>query len=95
MQFDGLEFDGANLPKCLSHGVSLEGIEALFRTRMVVVLDAEINGERRLHGYGNVGRRWIFYAFTWRGRRIRPVSVRYMHKKEIRRYVEKISDLEK
>ena len=95
MRFDGLEFDGGNLPKCLSHGVSLEEIEALFRGGMVVVLDAEINGERRLNGYGKVAGRWIFCAFTWRGRRIRPVSVRYMHKKEIKRYVEKISDLEK
>ena len=82
------------LAKCLSHGVSLAEIEALFRGRVVVVMDAEINGERRLHACGRVEGRWIFCAFTWRGRRIRPVSVRYMHQKEIRRYAEKISELD-
>jgi uncharacterized DUF497 family protein len=45
-------------------------------------------------GFGEGAGRWIFCAFTWRGAKIRPVSVRFMHDKEVRRYVEEISRLE-
>ena len=90
MQFEGFEWDSGNLPKCLGHGVSLEEIAALFAGKMFLVRDAEINGERWMHGFGKARGRWIFCAFTWRGRRIRPVSVRYMHSKEVERYVKEI-----
>ena len=42
-------------------------------------------------GFGEVATRWIFCVFTQRGERIRPVSVRDMHEKEVKRYVEEIS----
>jgi hypothetical protein len=54
-----------------------------------------VGGERRTIAFGNGAGRWIFCVFTWRDDRIRPVSVRYMHEKEVRRYVEEISRLEK
>ena len=88
MEFDGFDFDAGNLPKCLSHGVSMKEIELLFAGEFVVVREAEINGERRLHGFGRVEDRWIFCVFSWRGPRVRPISVRYMHGKEVRRHAE-------
>ena len=91
MKFEGFDWDSGNLPKCLGHGVSIAQIEALFAGELFIVRDAAIGGERRMHGFGKGAGRWIFCAFTWRGRRIRPVSVRFMHEKEVKRYVEEIS----
>jgi hypothetical protein len=91
MKFGGFDWDSGSLPKCLGHGVSVKEIEALFAGDVYVVRDAAVAGERRVLGFGNGAGRWIFCVFTWRGDRIRPVSVRYMHDKEVKRYVEEIS----
>ncbi len=93
MVFGGFDWDSANLPKCLSHGVSLAEIEALFVGDVYVVRDAIVSGERRMHVFGSCAGRWIFCVFVWRGDRIRPVSVRYMHAKEVKRYAEEVSRL--
>ncbi len=74
--------------------VSLGEIEAFFQGDVYVVRDAIVNGERRMHAFGDGGGRWMFCEFVWRGDRIRPVSVRYMHDKEVRRYVQEISRLQ-
>jgi uncharacterized DUF497 family protein len=75
MRFGGFDWDSANLPKCLAHGVSLSQIEALFAGDVYIVRDRLIAGERGMLGFGEVAGRWIFCVFTWRGDRIRPVSV--------------------
>jgi uncharacterized DUF497 family protein len=59
------------------------------------VRDTIVSGERRILGFGDGPGRWIFCVFTWRGNRIRPVSVRFMPEKEVKRYVEEISRFEK
>ena len=74
--------------------MSLAEIEALFAGDVYVVRDAVVDCERRTLAFGNGAGRWIFCVFTWRGGRIRPVSVRFMHAKEVKRYVEEISRLE-
>lgn len=94
MQFGGFDWDSGNLPKCLAHGVSLPEIEALFRGDVYVVRDSVGGGERRTLVFGKGAGRWVFCVFTWRGARIRPVSVRFMHDKEVKRYVEEVSRLE-
>jgi len=94
MKFGGFDWDSGNLPKCLDHGVSLAEIEALFRGDVYIVRDAVVGGERRILGFGNGAGPWIFCVFTRRGHRIRPVSVRFMHDKEVKRYVEEIPRLE-
>jgi uncharacterized DUF497 family protein len=80
--------------KCLSHGVSLAEIEALFRGDVYTVRDSIVSGERRTLAFGNGAGRWIFCVFTWRGDRIRPVSVRFMQDKEVKRYGKEISRIE-
>ncbi len=85
MKFNGFDWDSGNLPKCLGHGVSVKEIEALFAGDFYVVRDTIVAGERRMLGFGAGAGRWIFCVFPWRGDRIRPVSVRYMHDKEVRR----------
>ncbi len=94
MKFGGFDWDSGNLPKCLGHGVSLAEIEALFSGDVYVVRDAIVNGERRMHAFGDSDGRWIFCVFVWRGDRIRPVSVRYMHNKEVKRYAQEVSRLQ-
>ena len=91
MKFAGLDWDGGNLSKCLEHGVALGQIEALFSGDVYIVRETVIAGERRSLAFGNGAGRWIFCIFTWRGEKVRPVSVRFMHDKEVRRYVEAIS----
>ena len=95
MKFGGFDWDSGNLSKCLGHGVSLDEIEALFAGDVYVVRNTVVTGERRILGFGNGGGRWIFCVFTWRGDKIRPVSVRFMHEKEVKHYVEEVSRLEK
>ena len=90
MRFEGFDWDSGNLPKCVSHGVSLKQIEALFAGDVYIVRGTDVGGERRVLCFEGSGR-WIFCVFTWRGNRIRPVSVRFMHEKEVKRYVEEIS----
>jgi uncharacterized protein len=94
MQFDGFDWDSGNLPKCLGHAVSLAEIKALFHGDVYVVRDSVVGGERRTLAFGNGAGGWIFCVFTWRGGRIRPVSVRFMHDKELKRYAKEVSRLE-
>jgi uncharacterized DUF497 family protein len=95
MKFSGFDWDGGNLPKCLGHGVSAREIEMLFAGDVFVVREAVVAGERRVLAFGSGAGRWIFCVFTWRGSKIRPVSVRYMHAKEVKRYAEEVSRFEK
>ena len=92
LAFDGFDWDEGNSTKCESHGLSIAEIEAMFRIEPRVAPDlAHSVDEQRLIAVGRTGAgRPIFVAFTLRernGRRlIRPISARYMHLREIRRY---------
>ena len=74
------------------HGVSIEEIEALFHGDPRVAPDiAHSDGEDRFVAVGRtVEDRPLFVAFALReaegNQLIRPVSARYMHRKEIERY---------
>jgi uncharacterized protein len=90
----GLDWDAGNLAKCQAHGVSIEEIESLFRGNPRVAPDPEHSiAEARHIAIGRTASgRPLFVAFTFRdrdGRRlVRPVSARYMHAREARRYEE-------
>ena len=86
----GLDWDDGNWPKCGKHGVSQDEIESLFVGEPGVYPDPSA-GELRYRAIGKVASgRYVFAAFTLRQREnglfIRPISARYMHDKEIRRY---------
>lgn len=90
----GFDWDDGNRSKCLKHGVSPEEIESLF-TRPVVMLPdpAPSAAETRLKAIGKTpAGRHVFLVFTVRekegGRTIRPISARYMHRKEVEHYEE-------
>lgn len=86
---NGFDWDRGNRSKCENHGISVAAIEALF-TRPLAVLPDEAHSHRE-HRFRAVGRtdkgRGVFLVFTLRHRGdeifIRPISARYMHKREI------------
>lgn len=87
----GFDWDDGNWPKCGKHGVSQTEIEELFRSGCDVYPDpAHSRTEQRMLAVGKVGKRFVLAAFTQRERGgkmlIRPVSARYMHRKEVDHY---------
>ncbi|HTG58533.1 MAG TPA: BrnT family toxin [Terriglobia bacterium] len=88
----GFDWDDGNRSKCLKHGVSGEEVESLFiRPIMILPDEAHSVAETRFKAIGRTaGGRHVFLVFTIReqkGKRyIRPISARYMHRKEIRHY---------
>ena len=86
----GFDWDSGNRKHCQRHGVSIAEIEALFReSRLVIRPDlAHSQTEERFLGIGRTAAgRAVFLAFTVRELAghclIRPVSARYIHRKEI------------
>lgn len=81
--------------------MSIGEIEAVFTRPVVILPDREnASGERRLKVIGRtpVGRR-AFIVFTWRAERaggalLRPISARYMHKREVEAYEKANPDLQ-
>lgn len=94
MEFSRFEWDDGNLAKCRKHGVSTGAIESLFRRGLVILPDeSHSQKERRFRAVGrNEQGRALFVVFTLRRRGIdvliRPISARYMHKKEADHYAE-------
>lgn len=89
---DGFDWDEGNRAKYGKHGVSVDEIEALFDSTVLVAPDPKHSGdETRFIAIGRNERgRPMFVAFTFKDRGdfhlIRPVSARYMHAKEVTSY---------
>jgi uncharacterized DUF497 family protein len=100
MDFDGFDWDYANRGKCQNHGVSLIEIEGVLLGRPIVGPDFSHSGqERRFRAIGSTaGGRSVFVVFTWRKEgqalRIRPISARYMHKKEVDAHAKEIPGIQ-
>jgi uncharacterized protein len=90
--FVGFDWDDGNRAKCLQHGVLLSEIEAVFeRTGMCFDDVQHSQDEPRYRLLGPSGRgRMVFVVFTIRRldgeSRIRPISARFMHAKEVKAY---------
>lgn len=82
------DWDTGNATKCEKHGLGRADIEAFFRAKPRVAPDpAHSLTEQRFIAVGRTpGGRPAFIAFCWRGPKIRPVSARYMHAREAKRY---------
>ncbi len=86
----GFDWDEGNWPKCAKDGLSKDEIESVFHAGPAVHGDPTTAEERlRAVGIAESGR-YVFIVFTLRylgGKTfIRPISARYMHEREIRRY---------
>lgn len=92
MRIDGFEWDDGNWPKCAKHGLTKDDIEAVFKGSVDVFPARESSLDETRHlavGLNGEGRH-VFVVFTIRHdgdlARIRPISARFMHEKEIRHY---------
>jgi uncharacterized protein len=92
MTVAGLQWDRGNRRKCQKHGVPLSSIETMLRRPVAVFPDpAHSRREERFKAIGKSDdARNILVVFTLRTLRgqtfIRPISARYMHRKEIDYY---------
>ena len=99
MRANGFDWDKGNRDKCGKHGLSTAVIESLFTRPLAILPDAaHSQRERRFRAIGRTDKgRGVFLVFTLRRRGdellIRPISARYMHKKEIDAYEEENPDL--
>jgi uncharacterized DUF497 family protein len=90
MKISGFDWDDGNWPKCGKHGVSLEEIEEVLLGHPAVMPDP-FPEEPRMRAIGKTrAGRYVFLVFMLRefdeGTRLRPISARYMHKKEVEYY---------
>lgn len=91
---EGFDWDEGNRAKCQKHGVLVAEVEGLFSRPLLIIPDAvHSKAEQRLWGIGKTASgRSVFLVFTIRerdGKRvIRPLSARYMHRKEVKNYEE-------
>ncbi len=89
LQANGFDWDRANRAKCEKHGLSVADIESLFARPLAILPDAaHSQRENRFRAIGRTEKgRGVFMVFTLRRKSedllIRPISARYMHKKEI------------
>jgi len=89
---DGFDWDEANIEKCQKHGISVEMIEDFFTRELRLhpdILHSKV--EDRFIAIGKMENGMVvFVGFTYRQRRrsllIRPVTARYMHDREVRKY---------
>jgi uncharacterized protein len=96
---NGFDWDKGNCAKCEKHGLSRSAIESLFTRPLAILPDsARSHSERRFRAIGRTEKgRGVFIVFTLRRKGdevlIRPISARYMHKKEIEAYEKENPDL--
>jgi uncharacterized protein len=86
-----IEWDQGNREKCQKHGVSIAEIEELLFSNRLVVFPDPAEHEERKRGVGRtVAGRNVFLVWTIRetasGSKLRPISARYMHAKEVKNY---------
>lgn len=97
---EGFDWDDGNRQKCQKHGLSIDEIEyVVSHAETLIVHDAKNSAtESRLIAVGRTRHgRYAFVAFTPRTRDgrllLRPISARYMHRKEVAKYEKESSSL--
>ncbi len=100
--FSEFEWDEGNRRKCQKHGVSIQEIEHVLTHAETLITPDPKNpsGEPRFLAIGRTQEgRYTFVVFTPRrraaGARLRPISARYMHKREISKYEQEIARAQK
>jgi uncharacterized DUF497 family protein len=91
--FEGFDWDEGNAKKCRRHGVSIKEIESgLISKALVIMPDVKHSKDegRYIAVCQTVNGRNLFVVLTFRivaGRKLlRPITARYMHRKEAERY---------
>ena len=81
-------WDSGNSAKCAKHGLTTAEIEyALSHGARYAADPAHSLTEQRFIAVSRTeAGRPVFIAFCWRDGRLRPISARYMHRKEAQRH---------
>jgi uncharacterized DUF497 family protein len=90
VQIIGFDWDSGNWPKCGKHGVSREEIEQVLLGEPAVMADP-FPDEPRMRAIGKTqAGQYVFLVFMLREiddrTKLRPISARYMHRKEVEHY---------
>lgn len=90
MEIAGIDWDEGNWPKCGKHGLSRTEIEEVLTGTPAVMSDPHPD-EPRMRAIGKTAAgRHVFVVFMLREinqqTKLRPISARYMHQKEIAHY---------
>lgn len=100
--FSAFAWDNANREKCQKHGVSIAEIEhVLAHGETLIMPDVKTSDiEARYLAIGRTASgRYTFVVFTPRqgtsGILLRPISARFMHRREIGKYEQEIARLQK
>ncbi|MBV8055978.1 MAG: BrnT family toxin [Deltaproteobacteria bacterium] len=100
--FSGFAWDAGNRQKCQKHGVSISEIEYVLAHATTLVMPDLKNtqAEARFLAIGRTEKgRYTFVIFTPRqsghATLLRPISARYMHRREIRKYEQEIALVQK
>ncbi len=89
-EIDGFEWDKGNRQK-IERRVGVPAAEAAFLGEPLVGFDqGHSQSEQRYFLMNQAGERYVFLIFTLRGKKVRVVSARYMHQKEVKKYGKKI-----
>ena len=92
LQAGGFDWDAGNRAKCQKHGLSVDAVEDLFTRPLAILPDSSHSQtENRFRAIGRTTEgRGVFIVFTLRRGKeellIRPISARYMHRKEMEAY---------
>lgn len=90
-ELDGFEWDEGNRKK-IEKRMAVEAVESSFLGEPMIFFDEKNSGkEPRWILMNRVGERNVFLVFTVRSNKIRVLSARYMHGKEVRKYGKKIT----
>jgi uncharacterized DUF497 family protein len=96
MPFAGFDWDAGNREKCRKHGLRLEDIEHILASGPPFMAPDARNSTMELRHIA--AGRYAFVVFTPRRRAgvvlLRPISARFMHRKEIVQYEKAIADIE-
>ncbi len=97
MKFEGFNWDTGNTSKCQKHGLTQEEIEYFFQQEKIYVAPdiKHSNSEDRFLAIGRgPGNKLIIVAFTFRNQKgqrfIRPISARFMNRKEVQKYEKEV-----
>jgi uncharacterized DUF497 family protein len=90
MKIGGFDWDSGNWPKCGKHGVSQEEIEQVLLGAPAVMADPHPE-EPRMRAIGKTAAgRYVFLVVMYRDidgqTKLRPISARYMHQREVDHY---------
>lgn len=93
MLIHGFDWDDGNRDKCQKHGLAVTDIEFAFEHKALRTYADDKHSQLEQRHYAvslAPNGRYVFMVFTRRKKGdlnfIRPISARYMHKKEIQKY---------